>query len=163
MSFFFLEPSVASSFNPEDFLLKTFGGYAPPTDKKKLSCPRCGINLIKGVVTMKDKRKWTYYRCPSSWGETKCYISCGEEDIEAYTAAFPEQIAMEYEKENPANFNCYCGRGLICKMSKSQNNPQRLYFACIKRGCSFFHWIDEPPKEEFLDILRDTYTTTGTP
>ena len=31
--------------------------------------------------------------------------------------------------------------------SNSENNPGREYWACAKKECDFFQWVDEVPKQ----------------
>ena len=43
---------------------------------------------------------------------------------------------------------------MILAISKSENNPGRLYLKCPKRKCKLFQWINEPPKEIAFKLLQ---------
>ena len=105
-------------------------------------CPRCMTDLTMGSIQHEDGSHWEYYRYPMTHFNTKCYVTCGKENLAAYLKAVEEQTQPVYDMS------------MILAMSKSENNPGRLYLKCPKRKCKLFQWINEPPKGLAFKLLQ---------
>jgi len=146
----------ALSFDVDAFL----EAIPKPVQKKKQTklkyhpqCPRCLVDLKRGVAERQDGTDWVYYRCPVTRFDTKCYITCGEDDVNEYLQAVQEQTHPCYNNIPPEKFRCECNMSMILAMSKSENNPGRLYLKCPKRSCNIFQWIDKVPRRKVKEIL----------
>jgi hypothetical protein len=123
-------------FDPDHFLREI----------AKPHCPRCRVVLKWDVVKKQDGTDWEYYRCPNHRWFTKCYVTCGADEVNEYLKRVEEQTHPFYDRIDPARFRCECNKSLVLATSHSANNPNRLYLKCPKRTCQFFQWIDEPPR-----------------
>jgi len=56
----------------------------PPPPPPPQRCPRCVVPMSHGCIKTPDGRDWEYYRCPSTWWTTKCYVTCGEKELPEY-------------------------------------------------------------------------------
>lgn len=142
-------------FDPDAFLESIPKPIKSKQTKLKFSpqCPRCHVDLKKGIVKRKDGTKWKYYRCPTSRFETKCYVTCGEDEIDTYLQQVEKQTHPCYVKIPPEKFRCECNLSMVLALSKSEKNPNRLYLKCPKRSCDIFQWIDEVPDGLVQEIL----------
>ena len=77
--------------------------------------------------------------------ETKCYVTCGEDELDDYLVQVARQTHPCYAKIPPERFRCECNMSMVLATSKSEKNPNRLYLKCPKRSCDVFQWIDEVP------------------
>ena len=111
-------------------------------------------NLTFGSIQHEDGSQWEYYSCPMTRFNTKCYVTCGKENLAAYLKAVEEQTHPVYAQIAPEKFKCKCDMSLNLTMSKSENNPGRLYLKCPKRSCKLFQWINEPPKGLAFKLLQ---------
>ncbi|OWM71052.1 hypothetical protein CDL15_Pgr011179 [Punica granatum] len=54
---------------------------------------------------------------------------------------------------------CRCGLRLQQKISRTVNNPGRIFFGCPRyrdnRGCGYFRWIDRPFEASNLEIVAE--------
>ena len=116
-----------------------------PPPEQEPQCPRCLNDLTLGSIQHEDGSHWEYYRCPMTRFNTKCYVTCGKENLAAYLKAVEEQTQPVYDMS------------MILAMSKSENNPGRLYLKCPKRKCKLFQWINEPPKGLAFNLLQAQY------
>ena len=62
------EVQVLEEFNPDEILSNL---YNPP------HCPRCIVPTSYSSVRTPDGGEWKYYRCPTTWWASKCYVTCG--------------------------------------------------------------------------------------
>ncbi len=60
--------------------------------------------------------------------------------IESYHLSDGEDTKIPFN-----NMECFCPRGLILSLSKSEKNYNRLYFKCGSNTCNFFQWADTKP------------------
>ena len=121
--------------------------------KYQPQCPRCLVDLKRGVAERQDGTEWKYYRCPVTRFDTKCYITCGADQVGDYLQAVQEQTHPCYTNIPPEKFRCECNMSMILAMSKSEKNPGRLYLKCPKKSCNLFQWIDKVPKGLAKEIL----------
>ena len=106
-----------------------------------------------GVVLREDGSQFKYSRCPVTRFDTKCYVTCGKEDLANYLRAVEQQTHPCYAKIAPEKFKCECDLSMILAMSQSEKNPGRLYLKCPKRSCKLFQWINDPPRGLALKLL----------
>ena len=59
-----------------------------------------------GSIRHEDGSQWDYYRCPMNRFGTKCYVTCGKEDLANYLKAVDEQTHPCYAKIPPEKFKC---------------------------------------------------------
>ena len=69
-----------------------------PPVKQELKCPRCFTDMTFGSIRHEDSSQWDYYCCPMTCFGTKCYVTCGEEDLANYLKAVEEQTQPCYIK-----------------------------------------------------------------
>ena len=113
-----------------EFDVNTFLDSIP---KPPPQCPRCMTDLTLGSIQHEDGSQWEYYRCPMTRFDTKCYVTCGKENLAAYLKAVEEQTHLMYAQIPPERFKCQCDMSTILAMSKSEKNPGCLYLKCPKR------------------------------
>ena len=143
------EVQVFEEFNPDEILSDLYNRPPPPP-----WCPRCNVPMTYGCVKAADGSDWyKYYRCPEARFFTKCYVTCGVDELSDYLPRVQSQTHPCYNDIDPARFRCLCNKSLVLSTSRSQKNPGRLYLKCQKRNCKFFQWIDEPPRGLAEDIL----------
>ena len=126
-------------------------------------CPLCETELQYDEVDTKKGDTWCYYRCPSVKEYTKCFVSCGQDDIDRYLPLVQNQLHQLF-RGTPESFitshmRCYCQMSLILALSKSTRNKDRLYFKCPKGMCCFFQWADEAPTGKVDRWLREGVNT----
>ena len=92
-------------------------------------CPRCLNDLTMGSIQYGDGSQWEYYRCPTTRFDTKCYVTCGRENLETYLKAVEEQTHPVYAQIPPERFKCQYDMSMILTMSKSE--IRRTLDACI--------------------------------
>ena len=137
------------------FLLsQPFGSFIPRLPvKKEPQCPRCFTDMTFGSIRHEDGSQWDYYRCPMNRFGTKCYVTCGKEDLAIYLKAVDEQTHPCYAKISPEKFKCACDMSMIFSISKSEKNPGWLYFKCPRKACKLFQWLNKPPKGLAFQLL----------
>ena len=64
-------------FDPDEFL-DQLEKHQPP------KCPRHMVPLKFRSVTCPDGSTFKYYRCPSKRFYTKCYVTCGADEVHTY-------------------------------------------------------------------------------
>ena len=142
------EVQVFEEFNPDEKLANLYNPPPPPPH-----CPRCVVPMSYGSVKTSDGSDWKNYRCPATWWKTKCYVTCGVNELPEYLQRVEEQTHPCYRNIAPERFLCDCKKSLVLVTSRSEKNPSRLYLKCPKRTCKFFEWIDEPPRGLAEEIL----------
>jgi len=145
------EVQVFEEFNPDEILANLYNTPPPPPPPQR--CPSCVVPMSHGCVKTPDGRDWEYYHCPSTWWTTKCYVTCGADELPEYLQRVHTQTHPCYRNIAPERFLCDCNKSLVLATSRSEKNPGRLYLKCPKRTCKFFQWIDEPPRGLAEDIL----------
>ena len=82
-------------------------------------------------------------------------MSCGTKDecrFGDYIRNVANDLNPVYRQDGAAseipftNMECWCCQSLLLCMSKSEKNPDRLYFKCRTNDCRFFQWADEKPR-----------------
>ena len=124
-----------------------------PETEAKTQCRRCFTDMTFGSIRHEDGSQWDYCRCPMTQFGTKCYVTCGKEDLVHYLRAVKEQTHPCYAKIAPEKFKCACEMSTVLAMSKSKKNPGRLYFKCPRKSCKLFQWLNESPKGLALLLL----------
>ena len=141
------EVQVFEEFNPDEILASLYNP-SPPW------CPRCNVPMSYGCIKAADGSDWfKYYRCPETRFFTKCYVTCGVNELSDYLPSVQSQTHPCYKDIDPARFRCLCNKSLVLTTSRSEKNPGRLYLKCQRRNCKFFQWIDEPPRGLAENIL----------
>ena len=70
----YTEVQVLEAFNPDEILANIFNTPQSNTPH----CPRCVVPMSYGCIKATDGSDWyKYYRCPTTWWTTKCYVTCG--------------------------------------------------------------------------------------
>ena len=130
-----------------EFDLDVFLDSIPrPPPKQEPQCPRCMTDLTFDSIQHDDGRQWEYYRCPMSRFNTKCYVTCGKENLATYLKAVEEETHPCYAQIAPEKFKCACDMSMILAMSKSEKNPRRLYLKYPERSCKLFQRINDHPE-----------------
>jgi len=143
------EVQAFEEFNPDEILSNLYNLPPPPP-----WCPRCNVPMSYGCVKAADGTDWyKYYRCPEVRFFTKCYVTCGADELSEYLPRVQSQTHPCYNNIDPARFRCMCNKSLVLSTSRSQKNPGRLYLKSQKRNCKFFQWIDERPRGLAEEIL----------
>ena len=106
-----------------------------PPIQQEPQCPRCLMDMTFGSIQHKDGTQWDYYRYPMTRFDTKCYVTSSKENLTAYLKAVQEQTHPCYAQIAPEKFKCKCDLPMVLAMSKSEQNPGRLYLKCPKRTC----------------------------
>ena len=55
-----------------------------PEEERVKTCPRCDETMLYDEVTTKKGTQWGYYRCTTLNDYTKCYVTCGVDDVDLY-------------------------------------------------------------------------------
>ena len=147
------EPEKWKKEQEDSFDVDAFLNSIPTHPEYHPHCPRCLLDLTRGVIKRQDGTDWIYYGCPMIRFDTKCYITCGEDELQDYLRAVQKQTHPCYRTIPPENFLCECKQSMILAMSKSEKNPGRLYLKCPKRQCKLFQWIDTIPSFRTHQIL----------
>jgi len=144
-----LEDQGVSEFDVEAFL-----ATVPRTPgKQEPQYPRCLVDVTFGSIRHDDSSQWDYCHCPITRFGTKCYVTCGKEDLANYLKAVEEQMHPCEVKIRPEKFKCSCDLSMILYMSKSEKNPGWLYLKCPRKTCKLFQWLNEPPKGLAFQLL----------
>ena len=80
-------------------------------------CPRCRVPMKCGSVSCPDGKTFEYYRCPSARFYTKCYVTCGADEVGTYLRRVKEQTHPCYNDIEPARFRCDCNKSLVLATS----------------------------------------------
>ena len=73
------EQSEVQEFNPDEILANLYNPPPPPC------CPRCNVPMSYGCIRANDGSVWyEYYRCPEATFFTKCYVTCGANELSEY-------------------------------------------------------------------------------
>ena len=137
----FTDKLPEADFDPDNMLDQMFPDKQ--VDPQVKTCPRCYETLIYDEVDTKRGDVWRYYRCTTLNDYTKCYVTCGADDVDLYLDKVRDTLHPVYVSGYQAShLRCYCNLSLILAMSKSDKNKYRLYFKCPKGACSFFQWGD---------------------
>ena len=113
------------------------------------------MDVVYGETTKQNGDLWTYFRCPNEKQGVKCFVTCGTSESCTFDVYIDQILHTlhpcyhlsdgEDDKIPFMNMECFCPRGVILALSKSKNNPNRLYFKCASQGCNFFPWGDTNP------------------
>ena len=75
------EVQAFEEFNPDEILANLYNTPPPPPPR----CPRCTVPMSHGCIKSVDGSDWfKYYRCPSTWWTSKCYVTCGVNELPEY-------------------------------------------------------------------------------
>ena len=93
--------------------------------------------------------------------EEGCPIAFGEENAEVFLNAMTKDVHPEVHKGIFfCNIRCRCDLVPRMKVSRTENNFERVFLHCGNRGsqpndcCRFFQWIDLPPKPKKRNTAR---------
>ena len=136
-------------FDPDEFLDRLEQGQFQP------QCPRCEVPMTYGSTQCSDGKTFDYYRCPTKYCGTNCYVTCAVDEVGDFLRCVQRQTHPCY-KIDPARFRCDCDLSLVLATSYSVNNPDRFYLKCPGQTCKFFQWINELPRGLAKDILIDS-------
>ena len=136
-------------FDTDKALYEMFPDKRDSPEEQVKTCPRCDETMLYDEVTTKNDTQWGYYRCTTLNDYTKCYVTCGVDDVDLYLDKVRDTLHPIYLGGDDcfpsSNMRCYCHLSLILVLSKSVKNNNRLYFKCPKTKCQFFQWADEEP------------------
>ena len=162
-------PEVATFESLCDSLFENDNDNAVNVTLTELVCPRCDVGLEEGgeKVEKEDGDTFSYWRCPREMNGVKCFVThaadgtCGD-----YLQLVDAQLAPCYRPTGNIitdhkrrlipfiNMECYCCLPLVLLQSKSERNPDRLFFKCRKGGCRFFQWADSVPRNNAWKWLQ---------
>ena len=83
---------------------------------------------------------WEYVRCPMP----DCFIFTGLDKVNSYLKNVQSQIPV-WCKRDKEKLKCFCSEPLVLCQSRSEKNPDRMYFKCQRNRCKFFLWVNEEP------------------
>jgi len=118
-----------------------------------VECPRCLVDITFGFMRHQDGSQWDYCCCPMTLFGTKCYVTCGKEDLANYLKTVEEQSHLCYVSIPQEKFMCAFDMSMILSMSRSEKNPGGLYLKCPRKTCKLFQWLNEPPKGLAFQLL----------
>ena len=124
----------------------------PPPVNTEPKCPCCLVDMTFGSIQNKDGSVFEYFRCPWTHFNTKCYVTSSKVNLAEYLKAVEAQTHPVYATIPPERFKCRCDLSMILAMSKSVQNPGRLYLKCPKRSCKLFQWVSELPSRLAFQI-----------
>ena len=117
----------------------------PPPPPWKEDAPPCPIHKEYGLIEKEVKTKYgpaQVHKCP----HPECFISCfgSNEERDRFMFVIDRSLHWLF-RDKHCPMVCYCGNLLSLKMSKSEKNPERLFFTCRQRegGCKMFMWGDD--------------------
>ena len=90
-----LKPKETSEHVKFDVDAFVYSIPTPPPEHEP-QCPPCMADLTMGSIQHEDGSQWEYYRCPMTRFNTKCYVTCGKENLAAYLKAVEEQTHPVY-------------------------------------------------------------------
>ena len=125
-----------------------------PPVKTEHKCPRCLVDMTFGVIRHDDGSEFKYSSCPRTHFNTKCYVTSSKENLAEYLKAVEAQTHPVYATIPSERFKCRCDLSMILPMSKSEQNPGRLYLKCPKRSCKLFQCFNELPRGLAFQILQ---------
>ena len=100
-------------------------------------CPFHNCNLTAFEA---ESNQETYIKCPM----TPCGIFSHTEQAKYYMGNIYKKLHKIYRKKSGV-VKCQCNNQATLRISKSENNPGRPYYACRDGGgCRFFQWGDVP-------------------
>ena len=139
------EPSEKKTENPW-----TDEYEKPPPLPWKEDAPPCPIHKEYGLVVKEVNTKYgpaQVHKCPHS----ECFVSCFGDNGERDRFLYVIDRSLHWQfRDKHCPMVCYCGNLLSLKMSKSEKNPERLFFTCRQRegGCKMFVWGDDMPSDK---------------
>ncbi len=83
---------------------------------------------------------WEYVRCPTS----DFCIFKGLDKVNSYLKNVQSQIPVWFKRDKE-KLKCFCSEPLVLCQSRSEKNPDRMYFKCQRNRCKFFLWVNEEP------------------
>ena len=92
---------------------------------------------------------WEYVKCPMS----DCFIFTGLDKVNHYLENAQQQIPVWY-RWNKEKLKCFCSEPLVLCESRSEQNPNRMYFKCQRNRCKFFQWGDNIPSGKNMSWLQ---------
>ena len=93
---------------------------------------------------------WEYVKCPMS----DCFIFTGLDKVNHYLENAQQQIPVWY-RWNKEKLKCFCSEPLVLCESRSEQNPNRMYFKCQRNRCKFFQWGDNIPSGKNIAWMND--------
>ena len=119
--------------------------------RQKVDTPCCSLHgkremAIKEIETKNGPAQLHY--CP----EEGCVVSCfgTNEERDTFLDAVARSLHFKYRKKD-CPLRCFCDEMLLLKLSRSEKNPNRLYFCCRKRTCNMFQWGDDWPHKKVFE------------
>ena len=119
----------------------------PPPDE----CPFHQLPLPQHV----SKQGWTYVKCPVQ----PCAVLLDEKAAptlldQLRQQKHPQLMAGRGTADDPRPpLMCFCNEPLALRVSRTAQNPERMFLGCKSQKCRFFQWTDQP----WSQALRDRW------
>ena len=101
---------------------------------------------------MQDETKPLHsnFLVPNKGKKSSCPVFSAQQEKQLVVDKLCSNIHQETLKQW-GTLACFCGVVPRLKLSKTENNPNRVFVCCPKPQdlkCKFFQWIDKPPKPQ---------------
>ena len=93
-----------------------------------------------------SKQGWAYVKCPVQ----PCAVFLDEKEAptlldQLRRQKHPQLMAGRGTADDPRPpLMCFCNEPLALRVSRTAQNPDRLFLGCKSQKCRFFQWTDEP-------------------
>ena len=93
-----------------------------------------------------SKQGWAYVKCPVQ----PCAVFLDEKDAptlldQLRRQKHPQLMAGRGTADDPRPpLMCFCNEPLALRVSRTAQNPDRLFLGCKSQKCRFFQWTDQP-------------------
>ena len=128
----------AKAISPQDPPREDPWTFDPDAFLASLTRETCPAHDAVALEKRTSHSGWDYYVCP----QKDCFVFTGANELPFYLEQARRQL-HDYYKTAP--MQCQCYHPVTLSISRSLQNPNRLYFRCGKRQCSFFQWADQVP------------------
>ena len=116
-------------------------------------CPIHKKELMELLHSQKEHVQDTFLRC----NVEGCPAFCATDKYEEYYTRCDEQGHNWFTFERVAKMKCKCGYDPTLVVSKSVDNPGRMYLRCRDNLCDFFSWWDMKPYRPVQVIMLRKY------
>ena len=113
--------------------------------KVKEATPTCPIHKRDEMQIKEMDTKYgpaQLHHCPHQDCPVSCFGDLPERNT--FLDAVARSLHWHYRDEH-CPLECFCGKLLALKLSKSEKNKDRLFFTCKYKECNMFQWADDMP------------------
>ena len=102
-----------------------------------------------------SKQGWAYVKCPVQ----PCAVFLDEKAAptlldQLRQQKHPQLMAGRGTADDPRPpLMCFCNEPLALRVSRTAQNPERMFLGCKSQKCRFFQWTDQP----WSQALRDRW------